>query len=464
MPAVNLDDTIAAVATPPGEGGIAVIRISGPASFPIAGRVFRPAGGGAVSDFPSHTVHAGNALDGEGKPIDQVLLSVFRNPKSYTGQDVVEISAHGGLGITRKILDCILENGARMAEPGEFTKRAFLNGKMDLTQAEAVIDLIKARSEKSRETALRQLEGALSRKFNALRESLMKVYAHMEAFLDFPEEDLEIYSDQAFDGRFGQIKDEIRKLIASFRRGSVFREGVRCVILGKPNAGKSSLFNALLERDRALVSEYAGTTRDMLEECIEIGGIAVRLMDTAGLGHESTHPLDVLGSQRTREALEGAELVLFVVDGSAALEDKDREVFSLIRQDKPVLVLVNKSDLPRKLNPAELEKITGRRDSVFLSAKSRDGMAGLERKMTDSILGQAGGGEGEEITRLRHKKALEAALESLERAHAAFRGRESLEIVTLDVKAALDQMSELVGEIYSEDLLDVIFSEFCIGK
>ena len=464
MKDLSMEDTITALATPPGEGGISVIRISGDKAVPIAEKLFQSAKKDKVRDYLTHTVHLGWISDSCGQKVDQVLLSVFRAPNSYTGEDVVEISGHGGRRVTQRILEAVISAGARMAEPGEFTKRAFLNGKMDLTQAEAVLDLIRAKSDLATRTALRQLEGALSVRLRGLKDLLMQVYAHMEAFLDFPEEDLEIYSNETFVILFGKIEAEMAKLLMSFDRSVFLKEGITCVFAGKPNVGKSSLFNALLARDRALVSEHAGTTRDALEESVEIGGISIRLVDTAGLGHRSENPLDKIGMDRTRHVLESAQLVLFVVDSSAPLEEADVIIFRESVKERPFLVLMNKSDCPEKINTGSLQQLCGVSDFIRVSAQKQDGLDALQARIEKIISDTGIHEESEQITRLRHKKALEAALESLRRAKESFQKKESLDLVSLDLKVALDQLSELLGEIYSEDLLDVIFSEFCIGK
>ena len=466
MPEINLDDTIAAVATPPGESGIAVLRLSGPEAVSIADKVFGPRPG-KVSGFLSHTVHYGPIHDGAGKKIDQVYLSLLRAPQSYTGQDVVEISSHGGWVVSRAILNVLIQNGARHAEPGEFTKRAFLNGKIDLVQAEAVIDLIKARSGKSAEAALNQLGGALGARFQALKHAILKILAHMEAFLDFPDEHLEVYSDPEFLKKFDQTESEIQKLLAGFGRGALLREGASVVLLGRPNVGKSSLFNALLERDRALVSEHPGTTRDTLEEAIELEGLYLRLTDTAGIA-DTSDPVEQLGIERTRQTLKQADLILWIVDGSAAFQDADRAILDrIVQSGKPFLICLNKCDLPQKLNPGpeSCEILRGvQNDAVWISAKTREGFEILEKKAAEKILGTLGAVESGQITRLRHKHALEECAAALGRAKNSFLERQSLEFSAADLKAALDFLRELAGEIYSEDLLDVIFSEFCIGK
>lgn len=460
---IPTDDTIAAIATPLGEGGISVLRLSGPESFSILKSIFHPKNPTRFEAFETHTIHFGK-IENQGQVYDEVLISIFKKHHSYTGEDLIEISAHGGMVLTRRILALLLEKGARPAEPGEFTKRAFLNGKIDLTQAEAVLDLIKSKSEKSLESAVSQLQGALSRRFQTLKNSMMKIYAHMEAFLDFPDEDLEIFEDSQFRHQLSEVEKELEQLIQSFKRGALFREGVSIAIVGRPNAGKSSLFNTLLARDRALVSEHPGTTRDVLEETIEIQGISIRLMDTAGLSQTLTHPLDQMGVQRTREVLGFADFYLYLIDGSVTLTREDHEAFHSIPNQKPILVLITKSDLPRQWKSQALQNFFPNAQALEVSTKTRKGIDALENKIADSLLGGTPAGDGEQITRLRHKQALDLSRLAWQKAIESFERRESLEIVILDLKAAIDHLRELIGEIYSEDLLDVIFSEFCIGK
>lgn len=460
MSELNLEDTIAAIATPLGEGGISVIRVSGKKSSNIVLNIFQTRN---KSDLKSHQVYYGKIKD-EHEIVDQVLLTFFKGPASYTGEDTVEISCHGGVAISKKILDLCIRKGARLAEAGEFTKRAFLNGKIDLVQAEAVIDLIKARSDVSAKIAAQQLEGNVSKVLKDLKSHLMITYAHMEAFIDFPEEDIEVYEDESIKIRFTEAKTKIEILLNGFQRGSLMREGVSCAIVGKPNVGKSSLFNALLDQDRALVSNLEGTTRDMLEEGLQISGLYLRLIDTAGLGLESENPLDHIGMDRTRQTLERASIVLYVVDGSMPLDKKDEEAWGLVKKHSDIVCLINKKDQPQVLNKTRLEEWIGETEKVSISAYSKEGLADLEKTLERILSEKMGTEQSQQITRLRHKRALEKALEFLNSSEHAFLNKESLDLVTLDFKSALDAMSELLGEIYSEDLLDVIFSEFCIGK
>ena len=462
MPGIRLEDTIAAVATPSGEGGISVIRVSGCLAVEIVSKVFIPKRG-VLKDFASHTLHFGEIKE-KGIVLDQAVAGLFLAPHSYTGEEVVEISTHGGILVTRKILNSLIQSGARHAEPGEFTKRAFLNGRIDLTQAEAVLDIIKAKSEKSLETAMSQLGGSLSQKFKILKDKIMKIYAHLESFLDFPDEDLEIYSDKEFAEKFTEIETELQVLIDSFQRGSIFREGLRAAIVGRPNAGKSSLFNVLLARDRALVSEVPGTTRDMLEEAVEIGGFYIRLLDTAGLSVEAANLLDRMGMEKTREAVKNSDLYIYVADGSRALDAEEEKIFENLDPRKPLMAVLNKSDLGVV---ADFEKFKSKikiSSIVRISTKTREGINDLEESLSSLILKGKIENSREQITRLRHKNALEESLINFKRAHESFSRRESLEYAAEDVKVSLDSLRELIGEIYSEDLLDVIFAEFCIGK
>lgn len=462
MGEINLDDTIAAIATPLGEGGISVVRLSGPESVSIADKVCVS---GKVKSFESHTIHLDAVKDANGKKLDQVLVSVFKGPHSYTGEDVVELSGHGGILVTKKVLEALTHYGARHAEPGEFTKRAFLNGKMDLTQAEAVLDLIHAKSELSQQSALSQLEGSLSRRLDNLKSEFMNLYAHMEAYIDFPEDQLEIYENPEMLRKLDSLASEIEAFVASFSRGSLIREGILVALAGKPNVGKSSLFNALLERDRALVSELPGTTRDHLEEALEIGGMYIKLVDTAGLASDlASSPLDQMGMQRTREALGKAQLILYLLDGSSAFGDEDLAVWKTLDQSKPVLIVINKTDLPQKLQHEKIEEFTTHKNVVFLSTKTREGLGQLEAKIADIVSESGLNYPGEQITRLRHKNGLERALKGISATKKSFLEKKSMEFVAADLKDALDALQELVGEVYSEDLLDVIFAEFCIGK
>jgi len=442
-------------------GRLAVIRVSGPKAFEVVGAVFFPQKG-RLADFPAQTIHFGKIIH-EGRLIDQVLVSVFRSPHSYTGQDLIEISAHGGIVASRKILDGLIRRGARHAEPGEFTRRAFLGGKMDLTQAEAVLDLIRAKSEKSLESAARQLSGALSERFRELKDELMRVQAHMEAFLDFPEEDLEIFSDAGFRTRFEKCEKEIGKASGRILPRCPPARRHHSLIVANQCREILSLQYASGPRPGA-GSEFPGTTRDSLEEALEVGGVYVRLIDTAGLSPRVPHPLDHLGMERTRRVLAGAGLFLFMVDGSRPLDGEDEAVWREIRDRENVLGILNKNDLAQKVSRGELERSFGPKEWIAISSKTREGVEALEEAIRKKHPASDRPARREQITRLRHKNALEKSLQALRRAKSAFEKKESLEFVIVDVRAVVDEIRELIGEVYSEDILGAIFSEFCIGK
>lgn len=455
MSKINLEDTIAAISTPVGEGGIGIVRVSGPKAFAAVDQIFRAKSGKKLIDAKPLRLIYGHVVDEKNHPIDEVMCVIFKAPKSYTCDDLVEISSHGGIVVTRKILDLVLKQGVRAAQPGEFTRRAFLGGRIDLAQAEAVLDVIQAKTDAGLAAAENQLRGELSRQIQKLREDLMKVYAHIEAFVDFPDEDIEVFSGDEVLKRLEDVKTQIRNLILSYQQGEVMREGVLAVIVGRPNVGKSSLLNALLDRDRALVSEIPGTTRDALEEMIELDGVLFRIVDTAGLGAHKDE-LDKLSMERTQHYLERGQIFVHVLDGSAAATKEDEEIAIRVR-GKKVISVMNKSDLPQQINWQDGAL-------VRVSAKMRLGLSDLERRLTQVVWDGRVHVEGLTITRLRHKTALENALVALESAKNVFLKKESLEFLSFDIKTALTALSELIGEIYSEDLLDVIFAEFCIGK
>ncbi len=462
MPELNGDDTIVAVATPPGEGGIAVIRVSGKQAISLVEAFFNPSKSGNLRDQHTHTIHHGFFSDKKNERIDEVLVNLFKSPQSFTGQDVVEINCHGGMRITRRILETLVRGGARPAEPGEFTKRAFLNGKIDLTQAEAVLDLIRAKSDASLETALGQLQGKLSERIEKLKEALLKISAHLEASLDFPDERLEVSSREVCLKEIEEVQKEIHLLRGSFERGLALREGPVTVIIGRPNVGKSSLLNALLEKDRALVSSIPGTTRDALEESLEITGFSVRLVDTAGLSISARDELDRMGIARTETYLKEGQLFLFVVDGSTPWTREDELIFSKLH-GKNFLVVVNKSDLSRQLDWKEIRSFESQEKICRISCRTGAGLRDLEKKIERELL-QTKPAQSLVLTHLRHKLAVEKAFDLLDASRKTLEQNDSIEFVLVDLKAAIEALRELIGEVYSEDLLDVIFHEFCVGK
>ena len=459
-----LDDTIAAIATPLGEGGLGVIRVSGPRAVPIVRAVFRDRHGRPVERLPSHRVRFGTIVDPHtGATLDEVLVTYMRAPHSYTREDAVEISGHGGVRVMTRILQALVSGGARLAEPGEFTKRAFLHGRLDLAQAEAVIDLIHAYTEEGHRLALAQLEGGLSQAILAMREGLLEVLAYVEGAMEFPEEELELLPWSALLAKVEGIEGRLTALLDTFYTGRILRQGVRVAIVGRPNVGKSSLFNALLAANRAIVTPIPGTTRDVLEEVVNLRGYPFRLLDTAGM-RASDDPIEREGVGRTRRSLESADFVVLVLDRSEPLTAEDEEAIAAVR-GKPVQVVLNKADLPAALVEHELQTRFPGGPIVAVSCKERRGLERLAEMMVGAVLqGRQRPREGPVLTKLRHWETLRHAHQSLERARAAMAQRLSGEFIALDLREALEGLGEIVGLNYSEELLDKIFSEFCIGK
>jgi len=409
---------------------------------------------------PSHTVHFGY-IEVNGERIDGVLLTVFRAPASYTGEDVVEISCHGGTLVTHRILGLLLDSGARLAEPGEFTKRAFLNGRIDLVQAEAVIDLIRAKTDRARGLALRLLDGALSERIQAIRENIMVVLTAVEADIEFPEEGLEAPPAGELSARIDSVIRDVEFLISTAREGRVLREGVKVVITGKPNVGKSSLLNALLQEKRAIVTSIPGTTTDTIEEIVAIDGIPLSLVDTAGLG-KAGNIIQIEGMKRTEASIEEGTIIILVFDASIPLSDEDREIIEKVRNKKTVVVL-NKVDLPEKIDIEELAVLLCHEKAVKTSLESMRGMAELKKAMRDAVW-EGAGPESRIAVSERQRKHLEAALGRLREARSSAAAGTSGEFTAMDLKGALDGLDRITGRKVTGDILDRIFSRFCIGK
>jgi len=443
-------DTIAAVATPAGTGAVALVRLSGPGSWGVAEAVFRGKG-----RLAARRVVYGDLVDEEGRIIDDVLVTAFRGPGSYTGEDTVEIACHGGMLVTRRVLELVLRNGARAAEAGEFTRRAFLNGKLDLTQAEAVMDVIGAQSDLALRAAHRQLEGRLGNVLVGLRDELVEVLAHVEAWIDFPEEDIDPDTGAALMEKTVRVAEGVERLMATAEQGRLLREGVRTVIAGAPNAGKSSLLNRMLGFERALVSELAGTTRDSIEETINLGGIPVRLVDTAGLRSETADPLEAAGMARTRRELGTADLLLEVVDASQppAGELEGGESLPVRR-----LLLLNKADLG-------VDAGWDGRGGLRVSCRTGEGMDEVVKAVVALIAGVPGeGGDVDAAVNARHLGCLRRAAAALRAAEGQLAAEAAPEFTALDLREALEAIGEVTGRTDVEDLLGVIFARFCIGK
>lgn len=455
-----LDDTIAAIATPLGEGGLAVVRLSGPQALAVAEQCFVPAGKSPVkpSAAPSHTLHFGHVVS-NGRIVDEALLAIMRAPRTFTREDVVEITCHGGLLPAKMVLDAVLASGARVAEPGEFTRRAFLNGRLDLAQAEAVADLIHSRTELALQAANEQLAGKLSQRINTLRDDLVKTLAHVEAHIDFPDEDI---APDTKDQLLARLQDGVRymdELLRTANEGRLLRRGIRAAIIGRPNAGKSSLLNQLLGHDRAIVSAMPGTTRDTIEETANIRGLPVVFIDTAGL-RETRDAVEMEGVRRSRQTLEQAEFILHVLDNSEPLTDADRSYLAEFASRKRILVR-NKIDLTQQL--ALPDNAEARQTAVCcLTGK------GIE-SLKDAIKELAWSGEIkvemlQVMINSRHQDALQRARIAALRTIDALRENQTLELAALDLRIAVNAVGEIVGKTTTEDLLDTIFSQFCIGK
>jgi len=447
---MTVADTIAAISTPPGEGAIALVRVSGANAIQVADKIFR--GKEQPSQFTSHVQHFGEIFGAENQLIDQVVLSIHRAPASYTGEDLVEISCHGGTLVSAKVLQACLRAGARAARPGEFTERAFLNGKMDLTQAEAVIDLIRARTDLALRSATEQLEGTLGQQIRAIRDDLVALLAHINASIDFPEEGIAPDEGEKLQLRIDSVRNEIVALLATADQGRILREGVRVVIYGATNAGKSSLLNRLLGYDRVIVSDTHGTTRDIIEETVNLGGVPIRLLDTAGL-RASESELENEGIARTEKSLQLADLRLHIADRNAPRPPH----FDRRTSDANEIVILNKSDLPENSDWKNFH-------ALRISCVTGEGLPQLQKEILAGISQQNLRPESAVAINTRHRDCLRRALESCDQARTALRQKLSPEYVAVDLNEALRAVGEVIGVVDVEQILDSVFSQFCIGK
>ena len=458
-------DTIAAIATPPGHGGVAILRISGARAESIAQTIFLPTQ--PWEQLHSHHLYLGRIVDPRtGSSLDQAMLALMRAPHSYTGENVAEIHCHGGSFLAQRILEALLNQSARLALPGEFTKRAFLNGRLDLSQAEAVQDLIQAKSEEGVQLAWNQLSGRLSEQCQTIRERLISLTAHVEAFLDFPEDDIPERTQQEFIHDLSRLISTIAHLHATFAHGKVYRDGVRTVIVGKPNVGKSSLLNALAGTERAIVTAQPGTTRDVLEETILINDIPLIVWDTAGL-HTTIDEVERIGVERARAGIQQAELVIAVFDAARPFDEEDRGVCESV-SGKMILPVLNKIDLPRKNNADDIKACLGTDQPVHVSIKNGTGFEEITGRISELILGTADTslqeGQGAVVTRVRHRDALIKAEHCLTNALESMQAALPLDLIAVDLRAGLDHVGEITGHVSNEEILDHIFREFCIGK
>jgi len=459
-----MSSTIAAIATPFGESGIGIVRISGPEAVRIANTLFKPHSGTDLNIAKSFTMNYGWIIDpATGKNVDEVLVSVMRAPKTYTREDIVEINCHGGPIPLRRTLELVLKHGAQLACPGEFTKRAFLNGRIDLAQAEAVCDLIKARTDLSSSVALKQISGGISEKINRIIGELKNLWVEIEAPVDFPEENIPELPFAEMSSRLKKVRDELDALLRSVGAGRIIREGIPVAIVGRPNVGKSSLFNALIDAERAIVTDIPGTTRDWLEEVITVDNICIRVIDTAGL-RKSRNSLEKISIDRSVKIIDEAEIVLVVLDGSTRPTDKDRRIMETVNGKKKIFV-INKSDLPRLISEKDIRKLEPGAKTATVSALKKTGLGKLKKAVLETALEHTNFTFEDVLTaNIRHMECVNRAKQSVLRALESIGNKMSAEFIILDMKAAVDNLGEIVGKFVSEEILDSIFKGFCIGK
>lgn len=456
------EETISAVITALGEGAVGIVRISGENALAVGEKIFRAASGKKLAEYAPNTLVYGHVYE-EDSLIDEVLAVYMKAPRSYTAEDVVEIQCHGGVQSLKKILELSYKEGARPAEPGEFTKRAFLNGRIDLTQAEAVMDIIKSRSEASLKLAVRQQNGQLAKALRSLRTDLVDIIVNLEAVIDYPEEDIE-------DVTFGKVQEsistsceKIENLLAHAHTGKILREGLRTAIVGRPNVGKSSLLNALLKEDRAIVSEYAGTTRDVIEEQLLLDGVPLVLADTAGI-RQTDDFVEAIGVERSKQHLQDAELVICVVDGSVPLTPEDEDILEAA-QAKPFVIIVNKSDKDINDNFLALQERFGKEQVMALSAKTTQGIDEFTAWLKNFVYGSEGAlSDGVYVQNARHEQLLREALGFLEDAGNAAENMLPYDCIVIDVRNAIDLLGEITGDTVQDEIINQIFSRFCIGK
>ncbi len=459
------EDTITAIATPFGTGGTGKIRISGPDAFKIGDQIFKSIQKEKkLSNQKTYTAHYGFIYDGEkDKKIDEVVAILMRKPHSFTGENVLEIDCHGGMTPLKAVLDLVLAEGARLAEPGEFSQRAFLNGRIDLAQAEAIIEIINSKTEKSLDIAVDQLSGKLSEQIGEIRETAVEVLAHLEAAIDYPEDEIEDFSPSQLEDKFNYIKDEIEKLLKSSKQGKIYKEGLKTVIVGKPNVGKSSLLNYFLEEKRAIVTDVPGTTRDVIEEFVNLKGIPLKIIDTAGI-RETSDQVEKIGVERTRASAEKADLVLFMLDVNQGITEEDRKIYQLIK-NKPLLVIVNKTDLPANIEKKKIEADFSEHSLIWISLLEEEGLEELRENILKEILDEEiSGDDAVIITKTRHKNALNKALKAVERVIVSRETNMPYDFLTIDLKDCLNALGEITGETAADDIIDRIFNDFCLGK
>ena len=456
-------EAIAAISTPPGYGGIGIIRISGKDSFKIIEKIFKPKNK-EKDKIKGYTMKYGKIFDFEGKIIDEVLVTYFVSPKSFTTENMCEINSHGGPIVVKKILELCLENGARMAEPGEFTKIAFLNGRIDLAQSEAIIDMINAKTEKEQQASINQLEGNLSNKINEIREDIMQKIVDIEASIDYPEYDIEEITKGELRKMLERVNIKLKELESNFEKGKLIKDGIKMAIIGRPNAGKSSLLNAILNQDRAIVTEYEGTTRDIIEEFIVIEGIPIKVIDTAGIRNKTEDKIEQIGIEKAKEIAKNADLVIYIIDSSKKIEEEDKEILKLLK-DKKVIIVLNKQDLNTEISEEteEIKKIN--KPKIKLSALKKDGIGQLYKEISEMFrLGEIIIDDSVTVTNERHKEIIKNAQKNTNDSINSIDKNMPVDIIQISIKQTLKELGKITGNTVSEDIIDEIFKKFCLGK
>ncbi|PLR83348.1 tRNA uridine-5-carboxymethylaminomethyl(34) synthesis GTPase MnmE [Bacillus canaveralius] len=458
-------DTIAAISTPMGEGAIAIVRLSGEQAFEITDQLFRSPGGKRIIDAASHTIHYGHIIDPKTQEVaEEVMVTVMRGPKTFTREDVIEINCHGGLVSVNRVLQLALTSGARLAEPGEFTKRAFLNGRIDLSQAEAVMDLIRAKTDRAMNVALGQMEGRLSKLIRKLRQEILEILAHVEVNIDYPEyDDVEEMTHVMLLDKAQYIRDELQKLLQTSQQGKILREGISTVIVGRPNVGKSSLLNSLVHENKAIVTDIPGTTRDVIEEYVNVRGVPLRLLDTAGI-RETEDIVEKIGVERSRQVLKEADLILLVVNFSDQLTAEDENIFKAV-EGMDVIVIINKTDLPQKIDMDRIKELANDHKVVTTSLLEDEGVDDLEEAIASLFFaGSIEAGDMTYVSNTRHIALLGQSLHSIEEAIEGVEMGTPIDIVQIDLTRAWEQLGEIIGDSVHESLIDQLFSQFCLGK
>ena len=454
--------TIASISTAPGIGGIGIIRMSGEKSFEVLDKIFIAKNKQNIDEIKGYTIKYGNIVE-DGDIIDEVLVSYFKAPRSYTTENMCEINSHGGTVIVRKILELCLKNGAELAEPGEFTKRAFLNGRIDLAQAESVIDVINAKSDREAKSGIKQLEGFLSKEIKEIKQEIMDVLVNIEVTIDYPEYDTPEVQQEELSKMLQSVGQRLIKLEKSFDNGKIIKEGIKTAIIGKPNAGKSSLLNAILKEDRAIVTDIAGTTRDTIEEFVTINGIPLKLIDTAGI-REASDKVEKIGVEKSIKLAEEADLVIAIFDSSKELTEEDIEILKLI-ENKKSIILLNKNDLNSVISENDEKLKKASKNILKISALNKTGIDELYEKISELFnLNEINLDNDILITNVRHKNIISKSLENVKKANEALNMNMPIDIITIYIKEILEDLGEITGEVVTEDIINEIFSKFCLGK